>query len=73
MSVRALRQAMREVGLPVFGTKLELMQRLERHMANPPVPSRATTAEDLECAPCCRLCFVSLGQVLDLPALALRV
>lgn len=52
MSVRALRQAARELGVPVFGTKLSLLQRLEDHLANPPAPSRITTAEDLECAPC---------------------
>ena len=52
MSVRALRQAARELGVPVFGTKLSLLQRLEDHLANPPTPSRITTAEDLECAPC---------------------
>ena len=42
----------------VFGTKLELLQRLEDHLANPPAPSRITTAEDLECAPCLGCAFV---------------
>ena len=59
MSVRALRQAARELGVPVFGTKLSLLQRLEDHLANPPAPSRITTAEDLECAPLAG-CAVSL-------------
>ena len=62
MSVRALRQAARELGVPVFGTKLELLQRLEDHLANPPAPSRITTAEDLECATLAGLCCVIPGR-----------
>lgn len=51
MTVAQLRKALRAVGLPISGTKIELVGRLERHRTAEPPPSSEPTYEESECAP----------------------
>jgi len=51
MTVKEIREELRRAGLPTSGNKLDLMARLEAHLASPSVSGVTTTAEEMECGP----------------------